>query len=328
MKPSFHHRLINKQFDDPCLYVRMMRERRAFLFDAGFIGNLDQGDIQKITDVFVTHMHIDHFIGFDTLLRALLRRKTPLRVHGPEDIIECIEGKLKGYAWNLIKEYPFRIEAFSISKTEIRHSGFYSENCFTRTDRGSLPFEGYALKEPHIRVRAAFFSHGIPCLGFSIEEESHINIDKAKLNRMGLPIGPWLTIFKKMLREKTDMDSKLHVHDKEFRLGELIDIAAITKGQKVSYIMDISPEPENIGKAIELAKDSDSLYCEAYFLHKDIGRAFERNHITAKIAGEIARKAGVKKIIITHFSPKYIENPGEIEEEAMGAFMQRTTEFK
>lgn len=321
MKPSFHHRLVNERFEDPCLYVRLIRERRAFLFDAGFIGNLDQGDIQKITDVFVTHMHIDHFIGFDTLLRALLRRETPLRVYGPEGIIECIEGKLKGYAWNLIKEYPFRIEAFSISKTEIRQSGFYSENCFMKIDGGSAPSGGYALKESHVRVSTACFSHGIPCLGFSIEEESHINIDKAKLGKMGLSVGPWLTIFKKMLREKTDMDSKLHVHDKEFRLGELIDIAAITKGQKVSYIMDISPEEDNINKAIELARDADTLYCEAYFLNKDIERAFERNHITAKIAGKIARKAGVRNLTLTHFSPKYIGNPEEIEEEAMREFM-------
>jgi len=77
MKPTFIHRLINSPFEDPTLYVRIVRERRAVLFDIGSIDRLKPGDLQKITDVFVTHTHIDHFIGFDILLRALLRRETP-----------------------------------------------------------------------------------------------------------------------------------------------------------------------------------------------------------------------------------------------------------
>ena len=104
MKPTFHHRLVNNFFEDPCVYVRVLREKRAFLFDLGDISRLSPSDIQKISDVFVTHTHIDHFIGFDILLRALLRRESPLRIFGPANIIGCVEGKLKGYTWNLIKE--------------------------------------------------------------------------------------------------------------------------------------------------------------------------------------------------------------------------------
>ncbi|HKZ56748.1 MAG TPA: MBL fold metallo-hydrolase, partial [Thermodesulfovibrionales bacterium] len=77
MKPTFIHRMINGPFEDPCLFIRIIREKRAFLFDIGSIDRLKSGDLQKITDVFVTHTHIDHFIGFDTLLRALLRRERP-----------------------------------------------------------------------------------------------------------------------------------------------------------------------------------------------------------------------------------------------------------
>ncbi len=83
MKPTFIHSLVNGPFEDPSLFVRIMREKRAFLFDIGNISRLGPGDLQKITDVFVTHTHIDHFIGFDILVRALLRREIPLRVYGP-----------------------------------------------------------------------------------------------------------------------------------------------------------------------------------------------------------------------------------------------------
>lgn len=69
MQPTFLHSLVNNPFEDPSLYIRIMHEKRSFLFDIGNISGLNPGDLQKITDVFVTHTHIDHFIGFDTLIR-------------------------------------------------------------------------------------------------------------------------------------------------------------------------------------------------------------------------------------------------------------------
>ena len=97
MKPSFHARLINSPFEDPGLYVRIIREGRALMFDLGFTTHLSSRDILKTSDIFVTHTHIDHFIGFDNVLRTCLKKETPLRLYGPRGFIDCIEGKLKSY---------------------------------------------------------------------------------------------------------------------------------------------------------------------------------------------------------------------------------------
>jgi ribonuclease Z len=320
MKPTFHHRLVNRQYEDPCLYVRMIRERRAFLFDVGNIERLNPGDIQKITDVFVTHMHIDHFIGFDTLLRALLRRETPIRLYGPATIIDCVEGKLRGYTWDLIEEYPLQMEVFGIREQEITQASFHAVNGFRRAPGETKPFDGIVKRAPSFCVRGSILHHGTPCLGYSLEEEFHINIDKAALKALGLPVGPWLSGLKRMIRENRDMDTLVHAGEREFLLSELLQIVKISKGQKVSYISDISPVEGNIRKAIDIAKDSDTLYCEAYFLHEDIGRAEERNHLTAKITGEVARRARVKQLVITHISPRYRDMPGIVEKEAMDEF--------
>lgn len=333
MKPTFIHRLINSPFEDPTLFVRIIRERRAFLFDIGSIDGLKARDLQKITDVFVTHTHIDHFIGFDTLLRALLRRETPLRVYGPSNITECIEGKLRGYTWNLIKEYPLKIEVFSINGPKVIASSFHAENYFKRIDNSpefnsGSDFDGTILKEPLLKVRAIQLDHQIPCLAFSLEEEFHININKVTLKEMGLPVGPWLSELKKAIRESSKVKGqRFEVNNKTFTLEELMKVATITKGQKVSYVTDVSMNDENIKKIIELARDSDTFYCEAYFLEKDRDRALERFHLTAKTAGMIAKEAEVKNLVVMHFSPKYRNHADTPEDEAIREFKRNLRQY-
>jgi len=314
MKPTFLCSLVNGPFEDPALFVRVLREKRAFLFDVGDVSALAPGDLQKITDVFVTHTHIDHFMGFDILLRALLRRETPLRVYGPSNIADCVEGKLRGYAWNLIKEYPLKIEVFSIDKDRIVLSGFYAQNYFRRQDNYTADFDGTLLREPPFTVKALQLEHQIPCLAFSLEEDFHININKALLTERGLPVGPWLCELKKSIREQSPDETEFTVSNRAYTLSDLRDIAGITRGQKVSYVTDVSLTDENVGKIIEFVRGSDSLYCEAYFLEKDTDRALQRFHLTAKTAGRIARLADVTHLTAMHFSPRYRgldESPAE-----------------
>ncbi len=91
MKPSFQTKLLNSPFDDPGLYARILREGRALLFDLGFTTSLSTRDILKISDIFVSHAHVDHFIGFDHVLRLHLKKESPLRLYGPEGFIDRVE---------------------------------------------------------------------------------------------------------------------------------------------------------------------------------------------------------------------------------------------
>jgi len=320
MKPTFIHTLVNSPFEDPSLFVRIMREKRALLFDVGNIARLSPGDMQKITDVFVSHTHIDHFIGFDTLLRALLRRETPLRVYGPSNMADCIEGRLKGYTWNLIKEYPLKISVFSVVRDKIINSGFQAENYFQRTEDGMSDFAGIILKESLFTVKAVQLNHQIPCLAFSLEEEFHININKATLSEMGLPVGPWLSELKKAIRERLPGETEFTLSGRKYTLNELGKVATITKGQKISYVTDVSITDENIEKVIGFVRGSDTLYCEAYFMDKDSDRALKRFHLTSRITGRIAREAGVKDLVVMHFSPKYRDQAESPADEAMREF--------
>ncbi len=304
MKPSFHARPLNGPFDDPGIYVRLLREGRALMFDLGSTSHLSVKDILKTTDIFVSHTHVDHFIGFDNILRVSLKREKPLRLYGPEGFTDCVEGKLKGYTWNLTGDYPLDIHISEVKEHSVKKTVFRAVTSFRREDSGTTPFGGILLQEPSFNVSAAVLDHRIPCLAFSLREDFHINIDKDKLTRLNLPVGPWLRELKAAIRENRT-GAVFTIQGENYTFRELRDTAAITKGQKISYVVDVLGSRENIKKIIRLVKGSDILYIETYFLDKDKDRARERCHLTAGEAGRIAREAGVGRLEAIHFSPRY-----------------------
>jgi ribonuclease Z len=319
MKPSFHARLVNGPLEDPGLYVRLLREGRALMFDMGFTTGLSARDILKTTHIFVSHTHIDHFIGFDSILRVCLKREKILRLYGPEGFIGCVEGKLKSYTWNLIETYPLALHVSEITAKQVKTVVFKAKNSFTCEDPVVAPFRGILVKDPLITVSAEILDHQIPCLAFSVAEENHINIDKARLNTLNLTVGPWLNELKSAVRENR-INSHFFIDGQKYSYSEVRNVATITRGQKLSYVVDAAGTEKNLHKIIKLVRGSDVLYIETYFLDEDRDRARARHHLTAKEAGWIARKAKVGRMEPVHFSPKYAQNPEMLVQEAEREF--------
>ena len=105
MRPKFHPSLVNDRFGDPALFIDFLQERRAILFDLGDIHTLSPRQILRLSDVFVSHTHIDHFIGFDRLLRVLVGRDREVRLYGPTGFIDRVEAKLAAYTWDLVDRF-------------------------------------------------------------------------------------------------------------------------------------------------------------------------------------------------------------------------------
>ncbi|MDM8526451.1 MBL fold metallo-hydrolase [Desulfococcaceae bacterium HSG8] len=326
MRPSFYPRMVNGPFDDPGLFIPFLFEKRAVIFDLGDIYELSARDILKISHVFISHTHMDHFAGFDRLLRLLLGREKKLCIYGPEGFLKNIEGKLAGYSWNLVKHYTnrFILEATEVHSDHLIIRQYPCQNRFIPTRNSEkLPFtKDILLKEPGLSVSAKILDHSIPCLGFSIREQFHVNIVKDRLADLGLEIGPWLKEFKQAMFNQQSMNSVFEIrHEKaplkRFILGELAEqIAIITPGQKLTYITDVVYSESNAEKIVALAKDADHLFIEASFLDKDRDAARQKYHLTARQAGTLAARARVKQFTLFHFSPRYTGMEHLLQEEA------------
>jgi ribonuclease Z len=184
---------VNGPLGDPALYIEIKFVRRAILFDLGEIRSLSPRLLLKISHVFISHTHMDHFIGFDHLLRILLGRNKKVHFFGPPNFITQLENKLAAYSWNLIESYPLDLVVTEIHPSHLITAQFKSFQAFKmELDKVTKPFDGVVHEEWSFLVRAAFLDHKIPCLAFALEEQAHLNIIKTELDRMGLTKGPWL----------------------------------------------------------------------------------------------------------------------------------------
>ena len=335
MASSFRAFLVNDLFGDPALYVALPWERRALLFDLGDVTRLSAGRLLKLTDIFVSHAHVDHFVGFDHVLRVLLGRSKALRLYGPPGFIDHVEGKLRGYTWNLVEGYSLAIEVHEVHPGGVRRASFACPEGFRRREVAGVPLDdGVILEEPQFRVRAAHHDHRIPCLGFALEETVHLNVDKAALEALGLPVGPWLIDLKRAVRAGLPDQHLLRAvwsedgirQERPFRLGELRSrVIRESPGQKLVYITDVVASAGNAEKIVGLALGADILYCEAAYPERDRERATARYHLTARQAGGLAARANVRRLVVFHFSPKYRDCPGVLLDEALAAFGNRET---
>ncbi|NOT53678.1 MAG: ribonuclease Z [Deltaproteobacteria bacterium] len=332
MNPAFSARLVNGPFGDPGLYIHLRLEGRALLFDLGHNNALPAADLFRVSHVFVSHCHMDHFIGFDHVLRLLLARDKTLYLFGPPGIRACVEGKLRGYTWNLVDNYEFAIEVAEVAPDHVQRTLFPAATGFTPKPLAAEPFTGTLLDEPKFRVRTAHLDHRIHSLGFALEEKTHLNVDTTVLERLHLKGGPWLSELKRALQQREPDETLITACWREkgqevsqtLSLGELRDtLVKETRGQKIAYVVDTIFTPENAARIATLAQGADLFFCESPFLNEDEDQATRRYHLTARQAGLLGRMARAEKLMVFHFSPRYSGQADRLYREAQETFYGR-----
>jgi ribonuclease Z len=330
MAMAFVPQLVNDPLGDPALYVGLPWKRRGLLLDLGGLESLSAANILKVTEAFVSHTHVDHFIGFDHLLRVVLGRDRRLRLYGPPGFRGQVAGKLAGYTWNMTHDYPLILEAAELHQDRLEVAQFVAAHGFARRDLPPEPArDGRLLEDPEFRVEAAILDHGVPVLAFALAERVHVNVNKDALDRMGLPPGPWITELKRAIRAEAPENTPIQVkwlvegliEERQFTVADLRErVVRVSRGQKLAYVTDAAYSTGNIERIVSLVGGADLFYCEAAYLERDRERAGARFHLTARQAGLLARRAGVRRLEVFHFSPMYRNEMDALLEEAQQAF--------
>ena len=318
MHALFKPSLVNDAFGDPGLYVDFCDERRALLFDLGDIARLLPRHLMRLSHVFVTHTHMDHFSGFDHLLRVMLGRKAGIVMFGGPNFLTQVEHKLGAYTWNVVHRYEVELV---IDAREIGVDGggqralFSSRRRFAREAGASFErADDVVHNEATFRVRGRFVDHDIPCVAYVLEEKARVIVAKDRLAALGVSTGAWLRELKHAVLTGAPDETPIQVqwrdrhgeHAMTRQVGELRHlILDIVPGRRIGYVTDLRYTEPNVETLSQLMHDVDLLFIESVFLDEDKSHGLRKNHLTARQAGLIARRIGARAVVPFHFSPRY-----------------------
>lgn len=264
--------------------LTIQREGDTMLFDCGE-GTQRQmmrfGTGFSIRDVFFTHLHADHFLGIIGLLRTM----------SLQDRTEPISLHTPAGTEELLHQAVYlgadRI-AFPVAIVAVEPGG-----AVTRAGYSVVPF-----RTQH---------RGALSVGYSVTEPARLGrFDAAKARDLGVPEGP---LWGKLHHgEAVEVDGRT-VHPNEL-------VGPPRPGRKVVYSGDTRP----CAATWETAAAADLLIHEATFGADERARAIATGHSTAREAAEVAAKAGAVRLVLTHFSPRYADDPRVLEKEARSVF--------
>ena len=271
----------------------------------------------KINRILITHRHGDHVFGLPGLISTfdLSGYNKTLYIYGPKGIKRFLENFL---GLNYVKR-DFEIKIEEVGDT---HQVGPEEGCTTtrvaRTCKQTTNQVG--LKEniqKNIFTKGKFFEtddfyleaekmeHGVPTNAYCFVKKGQIRIDKKKLKKSKLPSGPLL----KKLKEGKDViyeDKKYLAKNLTFKQED----------EKISFILDTKINK----RIVPFVRNSDLLICESSFSEELKEMAKEHLHLTAKQAGEIAKKSKSKKLVLTHISQRYEKDLKKLLSEAKKVF--------
>ena len=272
-----------------CVALRPAQRGEVWLFDCGegTQHQLLRSDlnISQITRIFITHMHGDHVLGLMGLLATC-----GMTAHARGIDI---------YGPRPIADYVREVS---------RRTQFQT----------NYPLEvhtvepGKIFEDDEYTVECAPLKHRLPAFGYRVAEKDrpgHFDVERAR--ELGIPPGP---LYGKLKRaERVTLDDGRSFEGSDFLGPDL-------KGRVVVYCTDTT----YCRAAVELARGADLLIHEATFAEADEGLAVRSTHSTAAMAARVASEAGARKLLITHFSPRYFPGnqtePEDLLREARAVF--------
>lgn len=253
----------------------------GLLFDPGE-GTQRQFIFANIAPPVVTRIFVSHFHGDHCLgLGSILMRLNLDKVTHP---IHCYYPASGKKYFDRLRYGTSYHETITVIEHPVKEAGLVED-------------------DGRFRIEAVFLEHSIDNIGWRITEPATLKFDREKLEAHH--------IRGSRVRELLE-NKEINV---EGNLIKLEDVSWIRPGDSVAVVIDTRFCPQ----AIEIARGARILLCESTYQEEHRELAYQHYHLTSKEAATIAKQAGAKELILTHFSARYI-NLKEIETEAKSVF--------
>ncbi|HPE64362.1 MAG TPA: ribonuclease Z, partial [Methanothrix sp.] len=256
--------------------VLINREGELILFDCGE-GTQRQmmrakTGMMSLDYIFITHHHADHILGIPGLLETMA-------FQGRKDPVTIAGPVRTSEVVGLFDRLCYYSRKFQVRALEL------------------LP--GDVVRMDGYEVEAVRTSHSIPSLGYVLREDARPGrFNRTRAIELGVPSGP---LFGRLQRGETvEVEGRL--------VGPDEVMGTPRPGRKVVYTGDSRPTPE----IEEASRDADLLIHDGSLDDEMIDWAVETMHSTAGEAAELARRAGVKKLVLTHISSRYSDDVGPL----------------
>jgi ribonuclease Z len=263
-------------------------DQQGYLFDPGE-GTQRQMtyagiSASKITGIALTHLHGDHCLGLPGVLQRIALDRTA--AGAPDtDVPIYFPASGRRYVERLIdasigRRQPVRLEPVPVD---------------------GPPEAPLAVDEvPPLRLSARPLSHRVDTLGWRLDEAPGRRFLPDRLAALGVA-GPAVGLLER--------EGAIEIDGKRITLDEVTEHRA---GHSMAVIMDTGV----CDAAVALAEGADLVLCEATFLESEVDLAVEYHHLTARQAATIAREAGARLLVLTHFSARYTDLDGHRREAA------------
>lgn len=226
---------------------------------------------KRLTRILLTHGHLDHILGLGGLMSTFLRWEAidELEIFGGRSTLDRVHDLLYGVV--LRGNQP----PMPLTLREIKAGTFFETEDFSVT----------AFPVTH---------RGPDCLGYLFEEKSRRPFLAEKADALGVPFGP----------ERRDLVEGKAVNLPDGRIVQPDDVlGASQRGTKFVMVGDVGRTED----LLQVCQDADGLVIESTYLDSEADMAKQFSHLTARQGAELAIKAGVKKLILTHISRRYRE---------------------
>ena len=263
--------------------LAVQREGDLMLFDCGE-GTQRQmmryGTGFALDAIFVTHMHADHFLGITGLLRTL-------GLQGRQEPVELYGPRGSSPALEVLVHLGAERIPFAVPIRELA--------------------PGDAVRRSGYDVVAFAADHGVRAVGYALIEHERLGrFDVERARALGVPEGP--------LFGRLHKGQPVEVDERMVATGDVV--GPPRRGRRIVYTGDTRPS-----RAIfDIARAADLLVHDCTFAEEEADRARETYHATATGAARTAREAGVRRLLLTHISARYADQPHALEGEAAVVF--------